>query len=130
MPKKSFSKYHSKKVVVDGIEFDSRKESERFLVLKARERIGEITNLQLQVPFLLIPSQHETVIGYTKTGKEKTYNKLIERKVIYIADFVYECNGEVIVEDVKGYRSGQAYQIYKLKRKLMLWRHGIKIQEV
>lgn len=52
--------------------------------------------------------------------------KLIERGVYYIADFVYYRDGEYIVEDTKGVRTKD----YIIKRKLMLYVHGIKIKEV
>ena len=49
------SKYNAKKVIVDGITFDSKKESKRYLELKQMQENGEIHDLQLQVPFELIP---------------------------------------------------------------------------
>lgn len=131
MNKRGGQKYFSKKVTVDGISFDSKKESERYLVLKQQERQGLISDLQLQVPFVLIPAQYETVTEYTpKTRKEKTAKKLLERKLVYVADFVYSRNGEAVVEDVKGYKNSTAYAVYVIKRKLMLYVHGIKVQEV
>ena len=47
--------------------------------------------------------------------------------VNYIADFVYEDarTGETVVEDVKGIRTKE----YIIKRKLMMYVHGIKILE-
>ena len=130
MSKKAFSKYHAKKVLYDGITFDSQKEKDRYCELKLLERAGKIQNLQLQVPFVLIPAQYEEIKTVTKTGKEKIEKKLIERKTIYKADFVYQKNGEIVVEDVKGYRESNAYNLFALKRKLMLWLHNIKIVEI
>ena len=127
MPK---SKYLAKKVIVDGITFDSKKEAERYLFLKQQERKGLISDLQLQVPFVLIPAQYEEVKTFTKKGKEKISKKLIERKLSYIADFVYFKDGETVVEDVKGFRNSTAYSIYVIKRKLMLYFHGIRIAEI
>lgn len=128
---KSKSKYHAKKSVVDGIEFDSKKEADRYLELKMLQRRGEIRDLQMQVPFVLIPAQYEERIEYTpKKRKEKVVRRLVEQKVSYIADFVYTMDGKVIVEDVKGYRKGTAYSVFSIKRKLMLERHGIKVVEV
>ena len=106
------SKYRNTKVSVDGILFDSAKEARRYTELKLLQRGGYISDLKLQVPFVLIPSQR-------KDGK------LIERKCSYIADFVYTENGEQVVEDVKGVRT----EVYRLKRKLMYLVHGIKIRE-
>lgn len=108
------SKYHSKKAVVNGIVFDSKKEARRYIELKMLERQGEISDLNRQVKFNLIPAQ--------KQGK-----KTIERACDYYADFVYRRrDGCVIVEDTKGVKTPE----YIIKRKLMLWIHKIKIQEV
>ena len=118
------SKYHAKKTVVDGIVFDSLKEARRYGVLKALEKAGEISGLQRQVEFLLIPEQREP----DNIGKRGGINKgkLIERKITYIADFTYMRDGVLVVEDVKGMRTPE----YILKRKLMLHIHGIRITEV
>lgn len=45
---------------------------------------------------------------------------------MYIADFVYHEDGMQVVEDTKGVRTAD----YIIKRKLMLWVHGIRIKEV
>lgn len=130
--KRKTSKYLSKKTTVDGISFDSKKEAERYKQLSLLEKQGIIKNLQLQVPFLLIPAQYEEVKTYTpKRHKEKVEKKLIERKIKYVADFVYTNeNGKIVVEDVKGFRNSAAYAEYTIKRKLMLYIHGIKIVEI
>lgn len=102
------SKYKNRKTVINGIEFDSVKEARRYMELKLLERAGEISNLQRQVKYELIP----------KCGKE--------RSVTYIADFVYREKGNTVVEDVKGARTKE----YILKRKLMNWVHDIQIKEI
>lgn len=125
------SKYHSKKQIIDGIEFDSKKEANRYCELKLLQRSGKISELQIQVPFILIPAQYEEVTVYTeKTKKKKQEKKLVERKLKYIADFVYKKDGKIVVEDAKGYRDGGAYALFVVKRKLMLFIHGIKVIEV
>lgn len=127
------SKYLSKKIEIDGILFDSKKEANRYLFLKGQHRQGIIRDLRMQVPYVLIPAQYEERIEYTpKKKKEKLVKKLVERQVTYVADFVYKrsCNGEVVVEDVKGYKRGTAYSVFVIKRKLMLERYGIKIVEI
>ena len=101
-------KYKNVKTTIDGITFDSKKESARYAELKLLARSGLIQNLRLQVPFELIPKQDG------------------ERAVKYIADFVYTENGETVVEDVKGVRT----DVYRLKKKLMLKVHGLRIKEV
>lgn len=126
---KQESKYKSKKITLNGMTFDSKKEAKRYAELYYLEQIGEIRGLQRQVKFVLIPAQREPdVIG--KRGGRKP-GKLIERECAYIADFFYyDVDGNGVVEDVKGYRGGGAYEVFTIKRKLMLWRHGIKIKEI
>lgn len=123
------SKYLNKKIAVNGIEFDSKKEARRYQELLDLLDAGEISDLRLQVPYELIPAQKEPptigVRGGIKPGKT------IERAVIYICDFQYhDKNGNLVVEDVKGYKIGGAYSLFKIKKKLMLWRHGISVREV
>lgn len=122
------SKYKSKKIEYDGIKFDSRKEKNHYVFLKGLEDKGEISNLRLQVKYVLIPAQREPMY-VTPRGKIKLGN-VIERECAYIADFVFEQDGKTVVEDVKGYRGGPAYSLYTIKRKLMLERYGIRIKEV
>ena len=111
------NKYGAKKVVVDGEVFDSRKEYYRWCDLRLLERAGAISELKRQVKYLLIPAQRDEI------------GKLIEREVSYIADFEYIQNGKKVVEDVKGYKRGAAYQLFSIKRKLMLHKFGIKVKE-
>ena len=101
-------KYNAKKTVLDGITFASRKEGKRYQELRLLERAGEIQDLRLQVPYELIPKQKG------------------ERACTYYADFVYMEDGKQIVEDTKGVKT----PLYVVKRKLMLWVHGIKIREI
>ena len=108
------SKYHAKKVTVNGITFDSKKEAERYRELLLMQKSGMIRDLRRQVKFVLIPAQR---------GEHR---KVIERECAYFADFVYTENGRQIVEDTKGMRTKD----YIIKRKLMLYRYGIKIREV
>lgn len=115
--------------------FDSRKEQRRFQELQLLERAGEIDNLRTQVKYVLIPAQREQSGEVFKRGKNKGQTKpgrVIEHEVSYIADFVYlDVNtGKTVVEDAKGYRDGAAYKIFVIKRKLLLWRYGIRIREV
>lgn len=107
------NKYRSKKTVVDGITFDSKKEANRYLELKMLEESGAIQDLQRQVKYVLIPSQ-------------RINGKVVERECSYKADFVYKENGKTIVEDTKGFRTTD----YRIKRKMMLYVHGIHIKEI
>ena len=120
------SKYHNRKVrTSDGIVHDSRKEAVRWNDLKLMEKAGEITELKRQMEFLLIPPQYEEI--ETAGRKKKTKRKLVERGCVYRADFVYhDKNGEMVLEDTKGYTTKD----YIIKRKLMLYVYGIRIREV
>lgn len=105
------NKYHNKKMMVDGIVFDSKKEAYRYQELSLLLKSGEISDLQLQVKYQLIPAQREPD-SLTTTGKVKK-GKLIERECSYIADFVYKNkDGETVVEDTKGFRT-EKYRIKK-----------------
>lgn len=124
------NKYHAQKIEADGQVFDSKAELRRWQELKLLEASGDICNLQRQVEYILIPEQREPAVGKKK-------GKLLERKCSYIADFVYTIRdksdlfyGQTIVEDVKGCRKGAAYDLFVVKRKLMLERYGIQIREV
>jgi hypothetical protein len=120
------SKYHSRKITRDGVTFDSVKEYKRFCELSLLERAGAITDLQRQVKFVLIPAQREFTNEIDKKGRFKT-GKLLERECAYIADFVYlDEKGRRVVEDTKGFKTKD----YVIKRKLMLYEHGIRISEV
>lgn len=129
-------KYKNSKVTYDGIEFDSKKEVKRYIELKLLESAGQISSLELQKVYTLIPAQYEeTGEVYTKgknAGKPKR-GKCIEQAVTYKADFAYiDEHGRVVVEDVKGYRdpSSGAYARYIIKRKMMLYFYGIQIREI
>ena len=106
--KLSVSKYRNKKTVAGGITFDSKKEAKRYYELKLLERAGKISNLELQKPYVLID--------------KSTYGRAIK----YVADFVYTEKGETIVEDVKGFRT----DVYRLKKRMLAERYGIKIKEI
>ena len=129
------NKYSNKKVEIDGITFDSKKEAKRYQELKLLEQAGEITNLQLQKEYLLIPEQREFTNETYKKGKNKgcfKKGKLLERKCTYIADFVYfdREKQETVVEDVKGFKGSKAYDVFVIKRKLMLKVHGVRVKEI
>ena len=127
--KKKESKYKAKKAEFNGMKFDSRKECSRYRELCLMERAGEIRNLQTQVKFVLIPVQREPDQIGARGGIIK--GKVIERECSYIADFTYyDKNNQFHVEDVKGYKDGAAYNIFKIKRKLMLYVHQIRVEEV
>ena len=105
------SKYKARKTIIDGIQFDSKKEANRYCELNLLESAGEIKNLQLQPRFTLQES-------FKYQGKK-------ERKIEYVADFMYEENdGQVVVEDVKS--EPTKTPLYRVKRKMFLKRYGDK----
>ena len=123
------NKYRNKKVIVNGEIFDSEKEYKRYRELLLLEKAGAITDLQRQVKFVLIPAQYETFERYGKRGQRiKDGKRCIERGVDYYADFVYKENGKQIVEDTKS--DPTRTESYIIKRKLMLYIHGIKVREI
>lgn len=93
--------------------YDSKKERNRANELKLMQRAGLISNLREQVKYVLIPTQRNSTGG------------LLEKECSYYADFVYDKDGTTVVEDTKGVRTPE----YRLKRKLMLYVHGISIVE-
>lgn len=105
------SKYRARKTTVDGITFDSRKEADRYLVLKGMEEDGSIKDLRRQVRYELVPA-------FDVDGRHY-------RAVYYVADFVYVEDGKEVVEDVKGMRT----DVYRLKSKLFARRYGMSIKE-
>ena len=101
------SKYHAKKIIINGITFDSKKETNRYQELKLLEKGGMISCLKRQVPYVLIEK--------SKYGRE----------IKYLADFVYTEKGVAIIEDCKGVKT----PVYQLKKRLMAEKYGIAIKE-
>lgn len=101
------SKYHSKKMIIDGITFDSKREANRYCELKLLEKAGKIKDLQLQHQFVLQPS-------FKKKGKSI-------RAITYVADFVYFDLERMknVVEDVKGYKT----DVYQIKKKMFEYKY-------
>lgn len=108
------NKYKNKKVIYDGITFDSIKEKNRYIELKLLERAGLIKDLKLQYEFELQPAFI-------------LYNKKI-RKISYIADFYYFDNklNDYVVEDTKGMRT----DVYKIKKKMFEFKYKREIHEI
>ena len=110
-------KYFSSKVKMYGMSFDSKTEASHYMKLKTRQENGEITNLQLQVEFEIIPKLVVDELKVLKT-KTKLVHKVLERAAHYTADFVYEENGKIIIEEVKS-RGTMLARDYPLRRKLI-----------
>lgn len=99
------NKYRNRKIVIDNIKFDSVLEANRYRELKLLQRAKEISNLRLQVPFVLQE-------GFRKNGR--TY-----QAIKYIADFVYEERGQTVVEDTKGICT----EVFRIKQKLFEYKY-------
>ena len=94
-------KYNAKKTIVDGIEFDSKLESEYYLLLKQLQQEGKVKEFTLQ-PFFTLQA------GFHKNGK-------FIRPIVYKADFEIEyANGYKEIVDVKGFETTD----FKIKKKL------------
>lgn len=123
------NKYGAKKIKdpATGFVFDSKREFTRWCELRIMERTGKIYGLRRQVKYELIPTQREINTEVYKAGPQKGLHKpgaVIEKPCFYVADFVYYENGKLVVEDCKGCVT----EVFKLKKKLMLWVHGIRIR--
>lgn len=126
-----YNKYHSRKCkCFQGHDHDSKKEARRCTELHLLQRAGEISELECQRKYVLIPSIREDSGEVYKRGAKKGQPKpgrVIEQECSYYADFDYMTkDGRHIVEDTKGMKTKE----YIIKRKLMLYRYGIKIKEV
>lgn len=135
-------KFNNKKVETSEGVFDSKGEWQRWLFLKDAEGRGEIRDLRRQVKYVLIPTQYRDEVVHLKT-KDKIVKRVAEREVTYTADFVYEKaeivsvqdglfeteigrSWSLVVEDFKGLKLPE----YQIKKKMMLYLHGITIREV
>lgn len=108
------NKYNNTKVEYKGIRFDSIKEMKHYQLLEYLQRIKEIRDLKLQVPYELIP-------------KYKINNKTV-RKTTYIADFTYITtkDDKLHIVDTKGFKT----DVYRLKKKLFEYKYGVEVEEV
>ena len=100
------SKLRAIRTEIDGINFASKREADRYVSLKLQQERGAITELRLQVGFEL---------NENGSGREK-----------YYADFTYKVDGKLYVEDAKGMKTN----VYKRKKKLMKQIYDIDIKEV
>ena len=121
-------KYNNTKVEYDGIKFDSKKEMQRYVLLKEAEKDGLISNLQLQVKFELIPAVKEEYVEHLKT-KDKIKTRTLQLPITYTCDFMYDKGDETIIEDIKA-SPKMLPKEYTLKKKMMFALKGIQIKEV
>lgn len=123
-------KYNNTKVEIDGIKYDSKKESQRNAYLELMQKQGLISDLKRQVVFELIPTIYEDKVVHLKT-KDKIVQRVAQKAVTYKADFTYIKDGQLVVEDVKASASYAALdKTFILKEKMMRYFHGIVIKRV
>lgn len=111
---KNTNKYHNQKIMFDGYTFDSIKEKNYYIKLKALEKAGLIRNLELQKEYVLQDSFK--------------LNGTTRRKITYKADFSYISvqDNKIHVIDVKGFKT----EVYKIKKKLFEFKYKIELEEI
>jgi hypothetical protein len=116
---KRASKFNNSSITIDGFNFQSKKEGRRYQTLKVMLEAGQITDLRMQVSYVL----NEAV----KYAGEKRKTPTMK----YIADFVYTdvATGQIVVEDVKSAVT-RKLRPYRMKKHFMFTVHGIEIKEV
>lgn len=97
------NKYGNKRTTIDGVTFASKKEANRYTVLKVLKKTGKVKEFDCQVPY-----KFASGIKY-----------LLDFKVLWE-------DGRESYEDVKGVLT----PVYKLKKKLMKHEFGIDIKEI
>lgn len=128
--RKKGSKYGNTKVEYNGIKFDSKREMQRYIVLKDAENKGLIYCLTLQPKFELIPAVRETYIKHLKT-KDKECERTLQLAITYTADFSYYKGNEYVVEDVKASPKTAALdKVFLIKEKLFKWKYGYGIKRI
>lgn len=111
-------KYFAKKVIYDGITFDSTTERDRYIQLQYLQTKGIISELRRQMSFIIIPRQTRQQTVQLKT-KSKMIERVIEQAAHYTCDFIYKENGLYVMEEVKS-RITKKARDYPLRRKLII----------
>jgi len=122
------NKYGAVEVVHDGIKFDSTIEGERYLYLRTLLLAGEIKNLETHKTFEILPKQTRIETKHLKT-KDKQIERVVFQNVEFTPDFVYEKDGRLIAEDVKG-SLFVVSKDFPLRRKLLYYFHNIYVNVV
>ena len=128
MIKRSGNKYGNKKLVIDGVTWDSKREYQRWLVLRQAEADGLICKLERQPKFELIPAIKETYVKHLKT-KDKVCERTAQLPITYTADFSYFKDGVRVIEDVKASKFMLPKE-FVLKAKMMKYFHNIDVRLV
>lgn len=103
-------KYRNEPCEVNGIRFASKKEAQRYGVLRVLERTGFIRDLKPHPCY-------DLVVNGIKVGRYTADSRYIEAE-----------SGDLVVEDVKSKVTKTT--AYRLRKRLMLACHGIEIREV
>lgn len=104
-------KYGNTKVIVGGIQFDSKTEAERFQVLRLLVRAGIIRDLEPHPVY-------ELVVNGTKVG-----HFTLDSRYTIVA------TGEKVVEDVKS-EPTRKKEAYRLRVRLLKAVYGIDVKEI
>lgn len=123
------NKYNAKKVIIDGIGFDSEKEGMRYVVLKKAQKEGIISDLELQPQYIILPAIKGTRVKHFKRKPDEVEEYTIQQPIRYTADFRYVKNKEVVVEDIKGSKYTVSRDL-PLRLKLMRYFNGIDVRIV
>lgn len=126
---KKNNKYNAKKVVVDGITFDSETESKRYVALKQAMTDGIISDLELQPQYIILPAIKGTRVKHFKRIPDRIEEYTIQQPVKYTADFRYIKDGQAVVEEVKGSKWSISRD-YPLRAKMLRYFHGIQVNLV
>jgi hypothetical protein len=127
-------KYGNKKITLDGITFDSKKEALRYHELKLMQQAGQIRGLRIQPRYTLFA----LVLADADLHDANAGSIVIQRHPVceYVADFEYfqwaafsSGDGRFVVEDVKSVATRKK-DVYRLKRKLFEAQYGVTIREV
>jgi hypothetical protein len=107
---KAVNKFRNIKILVDGINFDSKKEARRYGELKLLKHGGIISAFEMQVRFPILFDG--------------------EKICTYIADFVhFDMLGNRTIEDCKS-EFTRKNPVYRLKKKMMKIINNLEIVEV
>ncbi len=127
---RSRAKYGNKRLTIDGVTWDSKREYQRWLALRQAEKDGLISELERQPKYELVPAIKEKYVKHLKT-KDKVCERTAQLPITYTADFRYIKDGNVVVEDVKASPHMAALDPkFLIKEKLFRWKFGFPIKRV
>ncbi len=123
-------KYGNKRLTINGVTWDSKREYQRWLALRQAEKDGLISELERQPKYELVPAIKEKYVKHLKT-KDKECERTAQLPITYTADFRYVKDGNTVVEDVKASPYMAALDPkFLIKEKLFRWKFGFPIKRV